>query len=71
MQVNLTATSERGKEVNKSGNEYVEMTLKGANRTEIVSLVFKIDGAGYSLQGYTHENKRIDFKIGENEKGKS
>jgi hypothetical protein len=39
MKLFLTATSERGKPVTKSGNEYIEILLSDEKRKSIVKLV--------------------------------
>lgn len=44
----------------------VEISLKGYHGTEIVSLKFVPDGSGYTLQGWTHDDRRIEFSIKEN-----
>lgn len=40
MQLHLTATSERGKPVTKSGNEYIEVKILNENRDTIAIISF-------------------------------
>lgn len=65
MRLYATITSERASK-GQGGNEAIKISLKGAHGTEIVSLMFKDDGAGYSLSGWTHDNHRIEHSISEN-----
>lgn len=41
MKLHLTATSERGKAITKSGNEYIELELKDENRQVIATIKVK------------------------------
>lgn len=43
MKLHLTATSERGKPVSKSGNDFVEVSIMDENRQKIVKLLVAID----------------------------
>lgn len=65
MRLYATISSERASK-GQGGNESIEISLKGAHGTEIASLKFSPDGSGYSLQGWTHDNRRIELSISEN-----
>jgi hypothetical protein len=65
MKLYATITSERASK-GQGGNEYVDIILKGAHETEVMRLNFMVDGAGYTLRGWTHDNRYLEQKIEEN-----
>ncbi len=52
MKLHLTATSERGKPITKSGNDYLELEVKGENKQNILELNITDTGEYYVLTGY-------------------
>lgn len=65
MKLYATVTSERASK-GQGGNEFVNIRLQGAHGTEIADLTFKMDGAGYILRGWTHDNHYIQHSLNEN-----
>lgn len=68
MKLHLTATSERGKPVTKSGNEYIKIEIKNEKREVIANYTFKwchhydyLPYKGYDLLkecGYCKDNNK-------------
>lgn len=60
MKLHLTATSERGKPVSKSGNDFVEVSIMDENRQKIVKLLVAIDEDIIRCSIKTGENVWLD-----------
>lgn len=43
MKLHLTATSERGKPVTKSGNDYLDLDIRGENRNKIAKICITVE----------------------------
>ena len=52
MKLHTTITSERGKPVTKSGNEYIEIIVQGENHTNILELKLVANESNYTITGY-------------------
>ena len=64
MKLYATIESERAKK--GQGGEDLVITITGAHKTELVTMVVRPDGDHYRIDGWTHDNHRIDISISEN-----
>jgi ABC-type transport system involved in cytochrome bd biosynthesis fused ATPase/permease subunit len=67
MNLFLTATSERGKPVNKSGNEAIIAEVLDKNRDKLITLHIThahshLRGAHYNIYLQNHQSEYIDIK---------
>lgn len=55
MKLHLTTESERGKPVTKSGNDYIEIKVKGEDRKDFLELKIINEETYYRIEGYIIE----------------